>query len=102
MDTEADRGGLEYSNDSSTTGQLSHHTISYPDISEEIARNCRVWALRILRSLPDLLLNDSWTADGTRNITGVRNYYLPDQKIYAMQKNLAVDLCRKLEAMLAT
>ncbi len=86
-------------------GQFSYHKTAYPDISEEIARKCRVWALRILRILPLLLQYDGQinTSDGKRvlGIVGVKNYYLPDQGIYARDKNLAVALCQVLEAMLS-
>ncbi len=86
--------------DNKPVGQMSHHKISYPDISDDMARKCRVWALRILRILPHLLQYDGVTPDGEETITGVRNYYLPDQEIYARDKDLAVALCRVLETML--
>ena len=39
------------------------------------------------------------TADREK-IVGVRSYYLPDQEIYARDKDLAIALCRVLEAVL--
>ncbi len=80
-------------------GQLSYHKIAYPDISKETATKCRVWALWMLWILPQLLQHDGRTVHGIK-ITGVRNYYLPDQEIYARDKDLAIALCRVLEAVL--
>ena len=90
---------VEYNNDNKYVGLLSHYKIAYPNISKETARKCRVWALRILRMLPHLLLYDGRTADREK-VTGVRNYYLPDQEIHAKDKELAVAVCRVLEDVL--
>ncbi len=79
---------------------LSHHKISYPNISKETAIKCRVWALWMVRLLPHLLDYEWPTPDGRENITGVRNYYLPDQQIHTRDKDLAIALCHALEAVL--
>ena len=99
-DPEAERVWVEYNSDTKPAGQLSHHKIAYPDINEDTVRKCRVWALRMLWILPHLLKYDGQTPDGKAEITGVRNYYLPDQEIYARDKDLAVALCRVLQAVL--
>ncbi len=92
---------MEHNSDKNPSNrQLSHYKITYPDISEETAGKCQIWALRMLRILPLLLQYDGQTSDLKEEITGVRNYYLPDQEIYARDKDLAVTLCQVLEAVL--
>ncbi len=78
---------------------MGHHTISYPDISEETAKKCVLWARRILRLLPHLLQH-SETYEGVI-LTGVRNYYLPGQEVYSRDKDLAIALCGVLETLLS-
>ncbi len=82
--------------------EISYHKIAYPDINEETARKCRVWALRMLEILQHLLRYDRWITIGTKkvHVVGVRNYYLPDQEIVAKDKDLAVTLCQILKAVL--
>ncbi len=58
--------------------------------SEEMARKCRIWALRIVRLLPHLLQHSK----------GVRNYFLPGQQIHSPENDLAIGLCRAFEAYL--
>ncbi len=99
-DPEAVNVWIEHSIDNKPPEQLSHHKIPYPDITEETARKSRVWALRMLRILPHLLKYKGRTSDCKAKITGVRNYYLPEQEIYARDKDLAVALCKVLEAVL--
>ncbi len=94
------RARMDQKNDGRYDGQFSHHKIAYPDISEETAKKCRVWAQRIVRILPHLLQYDRWTADRKEQITGVRNYYLPYQEIHARDKDLTIALCQILEAIL--
>ncbi len=103
-DTEGERARIQHINENKRKGHLSHHRISYPDISEETARKCRVWALRMVRLLP-LLLNydghtDEWWTGTKEKIVGLRNYYLPHQEIQAKDKALVVALCKVLEAVL--
>ncbi len=99
-DTEAVKVWIEHSIDNKPRKHLYHHKIPYPDITEETARKSRVWALRMLRMLPQLLKYDGRTSDWNAKITSVRNYYLPDQEIYARDKDLAIALCGVLEAVL--
>ncbi len=98
-ETEAEGARIQHSSENKANGQLSHHKLSYPDISEETARKCRVWALRMVQLLP-LLLKYNGRTDERDQITGVRNYYLPHQEIYAKDKDLAVALCKVVEAVL--
>ncbi len=98
-DPESERVWIDHTFENNPVGQLSHHKIAFPDISEETARKCRVWALRMLRLLPHLLQYNSCTAHG-EEITGIRNYYLPDQEISARDTDATVALCRVLEAVL--
>ncbi len=81
-----------------TVRPISHHTISYPVISEETAKKCLLWARRILRLLPHLLRYSELTEGEVLN--GVRNYYLPEQEVYTRDKDLAIALCGVLEALL--
>ena len=99
-DPEEESEWTEHCNNNQPVRKLSHHSITYPDINEETASKCRVWALRMLRILPHLLQYDRRTSQLKEKITGVRNYYLPDQEIYARDKDLAIALCRVLEAIL--
>ncbi len=102
---EAERAWNKHKNENKSDGRGSYHKISYPDINEETARKCRVWARRILKVLQYLLQHDGavWSMskfETKQKITGVRNYYLPDQEIYAKDKNLVVALCQVLETVL--
>ena len=97
---EAERVRMELKNRNKSVVELSYHKIAYPDISEEIAGKCQVWAIRMLRILPHLLHYKGLTADGKTTITGVRNYYLPDQEIFSRDNDLTVALCRVLETVL--
>ena len=101
-DPEAERISIKHISDNKPVVQMSHHKIAYPAISEETARKCRVWALRLVRLLPHILQYDGWISVGRKSIhiVGVRNYYLPDQEIYARDKGLAVALCQLLESVL--
>ena len=86
--------------------------IIYPDITEETARKCRVWAIRILRLLPHLLQYREREGDGNfspplayresrgDHKTGVVNYYLPAQLVYPKDKALTIGLCQALGALL--
>ena len=101
-DSETERIWIELESDNKPVGKFSHHNIPYPDINEETAKKCQVWALRILRLLPHLLQTNSWIFVGrkTVHICGVRNYHLPQQEIHARDKGLAVTLCHILEVLL--
>ena len=101
-DPESTRVWIEHKSNNKPVRQLSHHPISYPDISEETASKCQVWALRMLRLLPHLLQYDMWIHVGRErtHVIGLRNYYLPDQEIYCRDKDLTIALCRVLEAVL--
>ncbi len=101
-DSEAETVRMAQEHGKKPGGHFSHHTIAYPDISEETARKSRVWALRIVRFLPQLLKYKGETFVGRKSISidGIRNYYLPDQEISPKDKDLAVTLCHVLEAML--
>ncbi len=66
------------------------HGSSYPAISLDISRRSRLWALRILRLLPLLLTHEA----------GLRNYFLPEQKIGTRDRKLACELCHTLAALL--
>ncbi len=97
---EAERTCIKYGFENESAGRLSHHKISYPEIGDETARKCRLWAQRVVRVLPHLLQYDGWTSDERDIITGVRNYYLPAQEVYARDKDLTIAFCGVLEAML--
>ena len=64
---------------------------SYPDISLEMARKCRVWALRALRLIV-LLLKDK---------EDIKNYYLPHQLVNARDVDLTIGLCEAFIALLS-
>ncbi len=64
---------------------------SYPDISLEMARKCRVWALRALRQIV-LLLKDK---------EDIKNYYLPHQLVKASDVGLTIGLCEAFIALLS-
>ncbi len=76
------------------TPSLKHPAASFPDISEGVARRGQLWAVRMLRLLPHLLRYE----DG--DVSGVVNYYLPAQEVYARDKELTVTFCHALVALL--
>ncbi len=68
---------------------------SHPPLTDNTLRTGRLWALRILRILSGLLqLGQSALG------RGLRNYYLPGQRIYVRDKDLTIGLCRALESLL--
>ena len=78
-------GGMKQNSANRNSGK-----VSYPDISEETARRARLWAVRILHLLPQLLEYSS------EEVKGLRNYYLPQQQIYSKDVGLATAFCEAL------
>ena len=63
---------------------------SDPNISLEMARRCRVWAMRALRLIVILLKKNE----------SVKNYYLPHQVVPARDADLTIGLCEAFIALL--
>ncbi len=62
----------------------------YPDISLEMSRKCRLWALRALRLIVLFLKSE----------VEMKNYYLPRQKVLSRDVDLTVELCEVFIALL--
>ncbi len=68
---------------------------SHPPLTANTLRKARLWALRILRMLTDLLQFGQRTQS-----VGIRNYYLPGQEIYVRDRDLTIGICQALESLL--
>ncbi len=66
-----------------------------PALTEDTIRKARLWALRILRVLSEMLQHGP-----EQQRPGIRNYYLPEQEIHARDRDLTIGICHVLESLL--
>ncbi len=68
---------------------------SHPPLNDDTLRKARLWALRILRLLSELLQYSPG-----QHRPGIRNFYLPGQEIHVHDKDLTIGLCEALWSLL--